>query len=390
MIATSLPGGGAPRTVAFLASTLAAGPAEGVLHDLVRGLDRRKWCPVVFTLKARGDLGDRIASDGVEVREGFLRRRFDPGVVLRLARAFRAEGTAVLYTLEHEDAMLWGRLAARLAGVRASVTGLSSIRGGRPGLRRWNRWTLPLADRLLCAARGQADLLVGEEGADPARLVVIHSAVDTEEFRPGAEDVEFRRGIGVPPEAPLAGVLSPLEPENALDLFLRAAVFARARVPAARFLLVGDGPTRPWLEAQAEQFGLAESVRFLGARTDVARVLRSLRVSVLASHSLVEAFPLSQLEAMATGVAVVSTDVGSLRELVADGETGLLVPPGDARSLGETMARLLLDGALARRLGAAGRDRVVRLFSVERMVKAHEDLFEDLLRERAPSRNGRG
>ncbi|MGH7152216.1 MAG: glycosyltransferase, partial [Planctomycetota bacterium] len=132
------------------------------------------------------------------------------------------------------------------------------------------------------------------------------------------------------------------------------------------------------------------SVRFLGPRADVARVLRSLRVSVLASHSLVEAFPLSQLEAMASGVAVVSTDVGSLRELVADGETGLLVPPGDARALGEAMARLLLDGALARRFGAAARDRVVRLFSVERMVSAHEELFEALLRERAPSRNGRG
>ena len=159
-------------------------------------------------------------------------------------------------------------------------------------------------------------------------------------------------------------------------MFLRVAARVTREVPEAHFLVIGDGPRRAQLESLAKQINLSGHVHFLGKRPDVAQLLNLLDVFVLTSH--IEANPVSILEALATGVPVVATRVGSIPETVLDGATGYLVEPGDESAMASRIVELLLDPLKAKLLGAAGRRHVVENWSVDRMVTGYEELLERL------------
>jgi glycosyltransferase involved in cell wall biosynthesis len=136
----------------------------------------------------------------------------------------------------------------------------------------------------------------------------------------------------------------------------------------------------PKLRELVALLGLEPYVRFAGFRRDIQRLLAGSDVMVLPSHW--EGFGLVLLEAMEAGIPVVATRVGAIPEVVAEGETGLIVPPRDPDALAAAMARLLGNPDTARKMGAAGRRRLETVFTMERAVRAHEDLYEELLRER--------
>ena len=160
------------------------------------------------------------------------------------------------------------------------------------------------------------------------------------------------------------------EPKDALTL-----VRALAAVPGRPFtaLLVGDGPDRPSVEAEVRRLGLQDAVALAGTRDDVPELLARADVFALSSRS--EGAPLSILEAMAAGLPVVSSRVGGVPELVVDGETGLLVPPGDPAAMAVALGRLVADAGLRYRLGAAGRERAQRCFDLRRQRCAHLDCY---------------
>jgi len=146
-----------------------------------------------------------------------------------------------------------------------------------------------------------------------------------------------------------------------------------------RLLLVGDGEKRRELERQAEALGVGHRVRFLGARTDIPEILSACDLFVLSSSW--EGNPLAVMEAMAAGKPVIATAVGGVPEVVVDGATGLLVPPGDIAALGEAMSLLLHDVPRRRQMGRAAAKRAEEQFCVEVMAKRYEELYENLLAE---------
>jgi glycosyltransferase involved in cell wall biosynthesis len=149
-------------------------------------------------------------------------------------------------------------------------------------------------------------------------------------------------------------------------------------MPAARLRLVGEGPLEAKLRARIAETPLAGSVEFLPATTDVAACCRSARAFALSSRQ--EGTPNVLLEAMACGLPAVATRVGGIPCLLRE-ENGLMVPAGDARSLAEGILRLLRDPELAQRMGAAGRERVERDFSLSAMIAAYEELFVRVLEQ---------
>jgi glycosyltransferase involved in cell wall biosynthesis len=148
------------------------------------------------------------------------------------------------------------------------------------------------------------------------------------------------------------------------------------QVPRARLVLVGDGPERSAIEARVGELGLGERVRFLGLRKDVARLLHGADAFLLTSVS--EGIPLTVIEAMAAGLPVVATDVGGLREVVADGTTGLLAPAGDDAALAERLVCLADDPDLRHWMGAAGRARAKRHFDEPRMAADYARLYREM------------
>ena len=167
----------------------------------------------------------------------------------------------------------------------------------------------------------------------------------------------------------MAGIVAALRPEKNHEMFLYVAALVHRTLPAARFLVVGDGPQRTKLEALAQSLGIAEAVRFLGTRSDVPEVLSLMDVLVLTSH--MEANPICLLEAMASEKPVVATRVGSVAETVLDGRTGYLVAPGDSQGMADRVLELLTDPTRAAAMGRAGREQVIAHWSVDRMVQGY-------------------
>jgi glycosyltransferase involved in cell wall biosynthesis len=181
------------------------------------------------------------------------------------------------------------------------------------------------------------------------------------------------RVLGGSETRPLVLTPARLNAQKGHDALLEAIV----AVPDALFLLAGDGPDRERLEARAAELGVAERVRFLGRREDVPQLLAAC--DVFALPSLYDGSSLAVLEAMAAGRAVVSSAIGGTAELIEDGETGLLVPPGDPAALATALRRLIGDEELRSRIADRGRQRVETDFSRQAMAAKVERVYRGVL-----------
>jgi len=212
------------------------------------------------------------------------------------------------------------------------------------------------------------------------RIEVIHNGVDTGKYHPAvpSEGGALRESFGIGPSDTVMTTVASLKPAKRVDLLLRAVARCIRANPGVRVLLVGDGPDRAELEQLARRIGMTERVVFAGIRDDVDDILRMSDVLVLSSRVGTETFPNVVLEAMASGLPVVSTDVGSVREMI-DESCGLIVPPEDEDALAEAIGQLAADPEMRRRLGRRGREVVEERFTLEAMCAKRERLFERLL-----------
>ena len=229
----------------------------------------------------------------------------------------------------------------------------------------------PVTTTVVCVAEARGRRGWHARTCDPQRTVVIHNAVDV------ADPLRRRGRRGASPRSSASARFAyPKDFATLLEAVRLVEAPCHVRV-------VGEGPAarRQWRPRSRQ--GLSERVELLGARGDIPELLARSDVFVLSSRS--EGFPVSVLEAMAAGLPVVATDVGGVAEAVEDGETGLLVPPATRRARG-ALERLLVDGELRRRLGAAGRTRALGHFDVPRYRTAYGELYSGAARRAGASR----
>jgi glycosyltransferase involved in cell wall biosynthesis len=280
-----------------------------------------------------------------------------------------------------------GRLAALVARVPLSVMIFHSQDSLRepflPHSEKVSLWwteraLLPHFDRVIAVSESHKTYLVSSKHIPPRKIAVVYNGIDLHSFDRPVDTREVRRGLRIPDSARVVGVVANLWPWKTHDVFLQSAeALLRTSLVDTYFVIAGDGPERDNLEKMAQDLGIADHVRFLGTVDDVPALLRSIDLSVLSSAH--EVFPLALLESMAARCPVVATDVGSVSEIVEDGVTGLLVPPGTPDQLAEAMLRVLMDPELAAKLGDEGRTRVERKFTVERMVSRNESILRELV-----------
>lgn len=289
------------------------------------------------------------------------------GEIWQLIRKLRPD----LLHLHTFKAGFLARLAGRILGIpsvytihawlygTAAVSRFSSALSG-PCERLAARW----CERIITVSRAGARIVRGHRIGSPSKLVTIHN---------GLPDCS-EQALLSPTETPVITMVARFIEGKDHDLLLRAF----ARIPKGpRLRLVGDGPTRASVENLARELGIREQVDFLGNRDDVASLLATSDVFVLASRS--EMLPISILEAMRAGLPVIASDVGGVGEAVTHNENGFLVPSGSVSALAQALIDLTTDYALRLRMGQAGRQRFTRQFLSSSMQERTRCIYRDVL-----------
>lgn len=363
--------------VAFVQAWLTVGGAERLVQALAERMDRAKIAPSIVNLYGPGTIGDEMRAAGWPMVNHLAGSAFDPRAGGRLARALAAADADVVYAYDSALPMFWMGQVRRQRPRPRLVLGFHSTGKLGDPLQHFlaRRSALPVADRLVALADSHRRFLARELHVPEARFDVVTSGVDLARFDATRPRADARRAAGLPEGVPLVGIVAALRPEKHHALFLAAAARVLTQVPDARFVIAGDGPERAAVERLCRESGLGERVAMLGTRQDVPALYRALDVAVLTSHPIVETLPVTLLEAAASGTPAVATAVGSVADVVAQGETGFVVPAGDADALAARIVRLLADPALRTRMGEAARRRAEARFDERDMVRRYEELF---------------
>lgn len=370
------------REVLHFTDSPGFGGAEQALLQLLARLDRGRWRPRLMLHALPGveplAQGARALDVPVEEVPPMPEGLRGAGTAAALTLRLRRRRPAVFHAhLTWPFACKWALVAAVAARVPAVVTTIQLYVDVPVGPSRRLQMALVSrgVDRLVAVSRHTADEMTRGPGWPPSRVTVIPNAVDLARFRPPP----VAAGRDASPPAAVALVPARLDAQKGHHHLLRAAV----ATPFVRYRCAGDGPERARLEALAAELGVADRVEFLGHCTDMPALMAGADLVVL--PSLYEGLPLSLAEAMAAGRPVVATDVGGTREIVADGRTGLLVPPGDPTALAAAISTVARDRSLAAAFGAAGRRRVEQRFGADVMAARTQRLYAHLL-ERAGHR----
>jgi len=366
-----------PRRLLVVSDEMEVGGSQRQIVHLLAGLDRERWQPELAYFRERSFLADHLSAQGIPVRHLHKRGRIDPVFLWQLAALLR-DGRYDLVHAFSLTAEIW-TLAARMLLPRpprlvASVRGLYQEQS--PMFWSLKRFVVRHADAIIANADAGARVTAGRTGLAIRRFRVVPNGVSMPPALAQEAIDAMRSGIGAPVARVLALYVGRLVPEKNIGCLLRALA---ALPPQARpwLALAGDGPMRAALARMAAELGIADDVHFLGERSDPVSLMQVADLLVLPSRQ--EGLSNVLLEAMAAGCPVVASAVGGTPELVVDGRTGLLFADDDAEALALCLRRLSTDAPLRATLAAQARQRASADYSVERLVAATTQVYEQCL-----------
>lgn len=355
--------------------SLNVGGAEVLAGNLARRL-RDRYRFVFFCLDEAGPGAERLRDDGFVVEVIGRRNGLDWRCPLRLAARWRHHGVQLVQA--HQYTPFFYALLARLRRGRTPVIFTEHGRHfpdfPRPKRKLANRMLLRRRDHVVAVGRSVKEALIDNEGISAHRIEVIPNGIDTERFRPSESSrMDVRAELGIGPEDYLVLMVARLDPIKDHLTAIRAAALARTKVPGLKLVLVGDGPERGTIENYVRERNLGSLVHLLGTRHDVPRLLTGADTLLLTSVS--EGIPLTVIEAMATGVPVIGTSVGSMADVVTE-SVGRLAAALDAEALAGHLVNLGSSGCIRRSMGGEGRARANAEFSEVGMATKYSQLFD--------------
>jgi glycosyltransferase involved in cell wall biosynthesis len=323
-------------------------------------------------LREPHECGADLERQGVGTR--FLNtRRWDPLIPLKAANLVRALDPDIVHATQVQ-AVLVARLL-KAAGMRFRLVVHMHNLDVLPGALRWASRGLPQPETALCVSGAVTTTATRQYGIDPSRLRIFPNALDTERFLSSidAAGPDLRAELDLPRSARLIGRVARFHSAKGNDRLVRAMPYILAAVPDACAIFAGDGPERAKCQALAQQLGVGTRLRFLGQRSDVARIVAACEIMTVTSPA--EPFGFVALEAFALGKPVVGFNSGGLPEVVTHGVDGLLAAADDEREFGALVARVLVDSDLRARLSAGAQASIGR-FSIAQHVEALLAIYE--------------
>jgi glycosyltransferase involved in cell wall biosynthesis len=359
-----------------LITRLPIGGAERLVLGILRNLDTAQFESVVCCIQDRGELADEAEAMGIPVIALNLMQRggHDRLVVPALRRLMREQRIDLVHThLYHAN--LYGRLAARREGIPAIASVHNTYKK-----RKWyrhliNRW---LARKTFVVTAGSEDVerdLLEVDRLPSTKVVRLPNSIDLARVDTALSVAEAKQRFGFTPSDLVIGTVGRVEEQKGQAFLLEAFAKLRQRPEGEhlKLLLVGDGRLLPQLRETAERLGIAQACRFPGNIAKLAEVYRA--IDLFTMPSLWEGLSLAMLEAMASGLPVVATEVGGARDVLGDDRYGLLVPAHDADALAAALGKLLDDPRAASELAAAGKARVHADYSVTSLTQQLAGLY---------------
>jgi glycosyltransferase involved in cell wall biosynthesis len=328
--------------------------------------------PTWLVAHARGEL-KRRAQEGLRFIGFAPRSEFDVQAAWQLGRVLRDLKPDVIHA--HDPmAVALTAMAMQMQNGQGPKPVVVAARRVDFHLKRhaFSKWKYRHVDVFIAASGVIADILE-RDGIPSDRIVTVHDGVNIG-LIDKQEAVDVRAAFRMPHGAPIVGNVAALAAHKGQKHLIAAAKLVVQDVPDARFVIVGEGELKDQLERQIKHLALDRHVFLTGFRPDALGLMKSF--DIFAMSSVTEGLGSAVLEAMACGLPIVSTRAGGLPEVVADGETGLLVPPHDEPALAQAIVALLGDAARRASMGAAGRVRVVDSFSVETMVARTLEVYK--------------
>jgi glycosyltransferase involved in cell wall biosynthesis len=370
----------APLPILFTIPNFITAGSGRVMLNIVERLDRQRFAPTVCVLKRGGRLDADVEEMGIPLIEAAFTvpaRPYHslPARLRRAAGAFRERGFALWHSFHYMDDYT-EPLIARLAAARVWVYTKKAMGWGS------RAWLLRsyLANRIVADNSDMPRTMFDRVGLR-SKVRLIHHGIPTEVYAKGiTQPLGVRGRLRIGAEEVVVGCVAHLVPVKGHPTLIEAV----ARVPSVRLLIAGDSLDAEYhasLVARCSALGMSDRVHFLGGVREVPALLAELDVFVLPTWAKwrMEGCPVALLEAMACGLPCVATDIPGSRDLVEHGQSGWIVPPEDPDAMADALRTLAGSPERRESLGAAARERVVRHFSIEKEVAAHEALYAELL-----------
>jgi len=376
-----------PMRILFLITGLNIGGAETQLVHLATQLKARGWEVGVVSLIPPQAYGEELEAAGISVSSLGIRRKLpDLRPVLRLARFIRQWRPHIVHSFM-VHANLLARLVRAFAPVPVLICSARNISEGGHFREILYRLTDPLCDLTTQVSQAGLERYIRVKAVPRHKIRYIPNGVDTEWFKPSKETrFALRKELGVEGSFVWLAV-GRFDPQKDYHNMLQAFAQVVQEVSKTVLLIAGDGPLRPAMEDLASRLGISEQVRFLGIRRDIPRLMNAADAYVMSSAW--EGMANVLLEASASTLPIVATDVGGNREVVLDGKTGFLVPPKDPQSLAEAMLRLMaLPKEKWQKMGEAACRHVEDDFSLDRVVDRWKALYQELSDRKARRKRG--
>ncbi|HCY86276.1 MAG TPA: hypothetical protein DHV36_14170 [Desulfobacteraceae bacterium] len=372
--------------IAYIVHTLNPGGTERLALDMAvhystRGEEvyGRKYRVVIICLDEPGTWAELAKAQGITVHCVRRRPGLDKGLPFRLAGIFRSEGIAIVHAHQYTPWFYSGLARLFCPGIKLIFQehGRHYPEVDKPRRRWFNRLVLQHLNTVSTAVSEDIrQRLIDYEGLSGGHIRVIYNGTRPQAPCSDSERTELRAEFGFGPEDLVVGTVGRLDPIKNLDLFIDGIYQIRQTQPSVKGLIIGDGPEMGHLRAKTAYLKLQESIIFTGFRADAADLVRMTDVFALVSFS--EGTSMALLEAMASGVCPIVTDVGGNPEIVLDRETGWVVPSGDLTAFTAALKDAVLYQSMRQAFGKASRDRFIERFDFGTMTDAYHRLYSEI------------
>ena len=350
-----------------LVEDLKIGGLERVIESIVTGLDKDRYDAEVWCLVRGGEIAEELAEKGIKIKILGILSYHNPINILRLVFMLRQVRPDIVHTHGYFASVI-GRIAAKIALVPIIIYHVHTI--FYDNIKKRNiiieRLLSFITDKIIFISNAAKKSYLLHFRINERKISVVYNGVTDANLKVNSGKVNCK-----------VVTVASLVDHKGHEYLFEAARMVLDKVPQCKFIIVGEGVLNRKLKQRVSNLGIASSVKFLGQRTDIYKILSQMNLFVL--PSLREGLSIAVIEAMACSLPVVATNVGGLPELVKDGYTGYLVPPKDSWALGDAIGQLLGNPKQMIKMGQMGRLRFEEIFSSSKMIKNFENLYEYLV-----------